>query len=452
MKKTKKKNKKIALLLLLLLVTIGYAILSTNISIIGASKIKDARWDVHLENINVKTGSVEAREAATINQARDSVSYQVDLNLPGDFYEFTVDVVNAGTIDAMIDSVSSKIKINDNDYEEITSNSLPAFLNYQITYSNGSKIEAKQELNSSERKTYKVRIEYRQDIAPSDLPTTEQNIGFQFSINYIQKDDTSTIVAGLETGRYISVIPDQSSYTLGTELTGYTEDQTIQPNELTLWRIISMNEDGTMDAISEYTSSRGVSFSTTTGYKNYVKTLKTIAEQYQNSKYTKNARIVGYQGQTEELQDTSSFDGTKIIPPMRTSTFQMNTIEEFLQGVGGDTYYRNDIEKIKNTYQEDLETYGESGLIAYGVENKDNKQEYYTSSRMFNYTSDNYYNFSCSFVNKKGIVDSSCSMRFYISEWMDRTSSKRIRPIITIKSQVEIESGLGTKEDPYRLK
>ena len=173
----------ILLVLLLLLVTIGYAYLSTTLSINGTSKIQDASWDIHFENVKVTTGSVSA-PAPVIDTAKTTVTYNVTLSKPGDFYEFTIDAKNAGTIDAMIDTVTSTLNNS-------TVTTLPSYLNYSVTYLDGSEILYKHELKQKDSVTYKVRVEFKKDITASDLPTTEQNLSLSFNVTYIQADETA---------------------------------------------------------------------------------------------------------------------------------------------------------------------------------------------------------------------------------------------------------------------
>ncbi|MBR2827909.1 MAG: hypothetical protein IKE70_01585, partial [Bacilli bacterium] len=127
-----KREKKFALVILLLMVTVGYALLSTNVKLKGTSKIKDARWDIHLDNIKVKEKSVGAEKEATIDETKLGVEYEVNLDTPGDFYEFNVDIVNDGTIDAMIDSIESKMKIGEEEEVDLLKESTPNYLNYYV--------------------------------------------------------------------------------------------------------------------------------------------------------------------------------------------------------------------------------------------------------------------------------------------------------------------------------
>ena len=178
-------NKKDKILFLLvsifIFMGIGYAYLNANLSITGISNINSAKWDVHFENIQVSTGSVTTvDQEPTIDTNKTNITYNVTLNKPGDYYEFTVDVKNGGTIDAMIESVTSTINNQ-------SSGELPSYLKYSATYIDGIKIENNHILKSGEKETYKVRLEYNADITPEELPKTEESYEISFNPNFIQK-------------------------------------------------------------------------------------------------------------------------------------------------------------------------------------------------------------------------------------------------------------------------
>jgi hypothetical protein len=115
----------------------------------------------------------------------------------------------------------------------------------------------------------------------------------------------------LKVGDYVYMRPASVSYTIAAEDTGCTStsycggytDQTINPNELTLWRVIRVNADGTYDVVSVYASSTEVEFYGATGYKKFVGTLNKIAEQY-TGKYVVKTRMMGYEETTDTDIDT----------------------------------------------------------------------------------------------------------------------------------------------------
>ena len=171
------------LIIILLSISLGYALLTTNLNIVGTTIVKDNKWDIYFDNVQVSSGSVSASTPA-IDTNKTTVSYSVNLNLPGDYFEFTVDAVNAGTIDGMISAVSNKLNGT-----EITT--LPNYLEYSVSYSDGIAIQNNHLLESGKTETYKVRVGYKKDISATDLPSTEQTLNLTFSVTYVQADENA---------------------------------------------------------------------------------------------------------------------------------------------------------------------------------------------------------------------------------------------------------------------
>lgn len=178
----KKSGKKVVLsllALLLLTITVGYAALSTTLNINGTSKINNATWDVHFANLEVTSGSVSATKAATIDSGKTAIDYNVELIKPGDFYEFTVDVTNTGTIDA---------KLGEAPILSGVSAAQDIYTNYTVKYSdNDTAINANDKLAAGATKKLKVRVEFdRENITNSQLPTEAQTLDLKFAMNYVQ--------------------------------------------------------------------------------------------------------------------------------------------------------------------------------------------------------------------------------------------------------------------------
>ena len=191
MKKGKKQGRKFIIIFIVLILIVGYAIISTQLKIDGLLHVTKANWDVHFENIQLTEGSVNATTIPTSdNTTTTELEYVVDLAKPGDFYEFTVDVVNNGTMDAMVNSISNKIKSVTTGYNV----SLPNYLQSTITYVDGGEIQRyhyvpKRQGTKKGKETIKVRIEFKKDINVSDLPSTDTSLNFKFTIDYVQADN-----------------------------------------------------------------------------------------------------------------------------------------------------------------------------------------------------------------------------------------------------------------------
>ena len=171
---------------LIILLIIGYAILQSNLNINGTASINNPTWNIHWANVQVTNGSVSA-SVPTIDSAQTTVTYSVVLNLPGDYYEFTVDAVNSGTIDGMIDSITSKLN-------GTTITNLPDYLNYTVSYFDGMPLQTNQLLAAGTTEKYRVRIEYRTDIELNQIPATNQNLTLQFTVKYKQSDSNAQSV------------------------------------------------------------------------------------------------------------------------------------------------------------------------------------------------------------------------------------------------------------------
>ncbi len=162
--KRKKKNKLFLLLLIILGISVGFALLSTTLNITGTAGVNKNIWDIHWDqdSIQVTENSVAA-ETPTVTENGQKLSYEVTLELPGDFYEFTIDAVNAGTIDGMIsiDGLNPTIT-----YADGSPATLPSDIHYSVTYADGSPVEQYHKLakrvdaNTPTREKFKIRIEF----------------------------------------------------------------------------------------------------------------------------------------------------------------------------------------------------------------------------------------------------------------------------------------------------
>ena len=94
-----------------LTLTVVYAALSTTLNINGNAEVSAVNWDIYLDNVQLNSGSATTN-VPTITD-KTTASFTTTLTKPGDFYEFTIDVVNDGSVDAMIDSVAKTPKLSD---------------------------------------------------------------------------------------------------------------------------------------------------------------------------------------------------------------------------------------------------------------------------------------------------------------------------------------------------
>ena len=236
-----------------------------------------------------------------------------------------------------------------------------------------------------------------------------------------------------QVGDYVQMTPTSTSYTISTTYTGMGMDQTINPSELNLWRVIRINSDGTIDMVSQYVSSTKVYFYGKEGYKYFVATLNMIARQYANTKYTTKTRHMGYSNQLSYVYPSGS------TPPATRSTDNNMTSYQQQNGAG-DVGYETDT---------NLVTTAVGNLIARQV-GTTSETTYWLASRYFYYGSSTkwYYAGRSCYTDP----DRAWNLYDYTSGTLSESNGyASVRPIVTLKSGLKASSGSGTSWSPYVL-
>ena len=171
LKKNIKKNN--VILFLVIFTSIGFAYLTANLDITGSITFKDNVWEVHLENIVVENDSIEAETPTITNN--DTVNFSISMNRPGDYYEFYVDVVNAGTMDATLDTITKTTLTGD----------YATYLEYTTTYYSDRELTKGDLLRIGLKDRIKVRVEYKYDL---NNYQKLNNISLSLSLKYIKTD------------------------------------------------------------------------------------------------------------------------------------------------------------------------------------------------------------------------------------------------------------------------
>lgn len=163
-------------------VTVGYAALSTTLSITGKGTLSKNSWDIHFENlVIVDNGASVVTTAPTIDSTKTKVSFNITLSKPGDSYEFTVDAVNKGTIDAMLSGFSATSLTTDQQ----------KYLTYTVTYGDGATISTKDYLKKGTSETIRVRVRFKDDLSATDLPSSAETLNLTATFVYVQADSTA---------------------------------------------------------------------------------------------------------------------------------------------------------------------------------------------------------------------------------------------------------------------
>ena len=167
-------------------ISFGYAELKTTLSINGDTKIAKVGWNVHFKNLSITNGSFLNPNADTGNNDNTAVidttddtkiTFNVTLKEPGQFFEFSFDIANDGTLVAKLDDVRE------------TGDDISA-LPY-VTY-NVSNLPAEGSTLGTGASNYvrvTIRVEFPFDIDAEDLPTTDFTFSKSIELDYIQNTD-----------------------------------------------------------------------------------------------------------------------------------------------------------------------------------------------------------------------------------------------------------------------
>lgn len=265
--KKRNNHKYYLIILLVLFISVGFAYLSSTLNITGLTNITGNSWNIYFDNIQYVRGQdFEVTAPSTTGTTTTSVSYQVFLPSPGDVYKFNIDVVNSGSIDAMVKVVTDT---------ELTSTQ-KQYASYYVTYSDGINCDDYQLLPKNSRDTLSVMVAYNKDIDEANIPTTDQSITVKFHIEYEQATSKAT------SRKHITVVNRQ------------TEGQLSIGDEIALgdeqFYVTSTNDEKTV-LLAKYNLYVGSVFDRTTNPKQLIKTLTEADEGYGRQSSTALANV-----------------------------------------------------------------------------------------------------------------------------------------------------------------
>lgn len=149
MKRGKNKDWKLAMIALLIVssvaITIGYASFSQILTINGEATVEKSTWKIGFENLSsaILVGTAEEVTHPSISSGGTDIgSYNVNFTTPGDSVSYTFDVVNSGTFDAKLSSITIPVPVctGSGDNAAADAANVCNHLVYALTYSDGTVI------------------------------------------------------------------------------------------------------------------------------------------------------------------------------------------------------------------------------------------------------------------------------------------------------------------------
>ncbi len=259
----KKKIVIITLSLLVLIMVIGYSVFSTNLKINGTANIAST-WKVVFTKIEEVSKSSGVTVTDTPIASGTSVTFNVDFKLPGDEIIYKVTVANQGTLDAIIQNIASselgsdaiKFKIDGIKIGDKLAKSTTTTFNITISYD--SSITSQPSLTDNK---LTLDVTYVQDLG-NNIPSSGFDITPIRLSRKILQDNIPQSDEGINFGAISSDSNGKGLY--------YTNKNT-EDNKMTYyfrgavdnnyvyfaeyyWRIIRINEDGSIRLIYQGTS------------------------------------------------------------------------------------------------------------------------------------------------------------------------------------------------------
>lgn len=175
----KRDYKKFFIIVLILFISIGFAYLSTNMNLKGTGIFKENSWDIYFDNLIEESYKTEITSAATI-ESKTTIDFSINLKQPKSSYTMYANIVNDGSIDAMLDSFTINNTLDENEEKAI---------DIKVSYSDGVELTKNDLLKENSFDTIKVIVIYKNDIDSSELLSNDGDFNFSVTLNYIQADE-----------------------------------------------------------------------------------------------------------------------------------------------------------------------------------------------------------------------------------------------------------------------
>ncbi len=274
----------VALIVAVLGLTIAFAALSQTLTINGRASMNKSGWDIHFDNLSNASITGEAKEISTPQITDGGITLDninVSLSKPKDKVEYTVDIVNDGTITAEITNIEmTKLTEEQSKYLEFYAN-----------YSDGRDVSESDILKPKQKETVKIVIGFKEDITEEDLPKEVATIDFSLAINYVQSDENGNGGTDIPT---TTTEPVYQTSEVGDEIAlGNEHFYVISDNENTVTALARHNI--TLDNVPvQSDSAKTTTFSSSNYWVKSGNLLSEYGDIYPSFVYDNNSKLYSY--------------------------------------------------------------------------------------------------------------------------------------------------------------
>ena len=173
----RRRNLYLLIILVLLFMGTGYASLRTTVSISGNTAIEGNTWNVFLGNVQPTGNNTLTPFVSPTITGNTDLNFNIEFEDPQTVYEFYVTLYNQGTLDAEISTV--------NVVTPTTLENWSNYIEYSVTYEDGSDISVGDKLPHNTSKLIKVRAKYKVS-SYEYLLHNDYDLVFGLSIKFVQ--------------------------------------------------------------------------------------------------------------------------------------------------------------------------------------------------------------------------------------------------------------------------
>lgn len=184
----KQKNYQLAIIAVLafavLFMSVGFAAYAQSLNDNSSAAVANNKWSAHFDSSTFQIGEGSVKEATkTISDT--SVEYTAKLEKPGDFYLFSIDVVNDGTFNAILNKLTMSALSEEQE----------KYLTYTVTYDGVEYNASADDINDAlpvttgaNRKNVKVKVTYDQPANAANLPKDGISVTLSAALDYAQAE------------------------------------------------------------------------------------------------------------------------------------------------------------------------------------------------------------------------------------------------------------------------
>ena len=183
-----------ALCVAVMCISVGFAALSSTLNINGNAKVNTSNWDVHFADLSSSptiVGDADQIKAPNLN-ATSITNYSVNLNEPDSSISYSFKIVNGGTYDAKISSITVPVPMctGNGTYATSDASNVCKYLEYTLKYDNGSSLAVGDTISAGSSVNAVLKLAFTSNnntITSVELPNDDvviSNLGI--SIIYVQ--------------------------------------------------------------------------------------------------------------------------------------------------------------------------------------------------------------------------------------------------------------------------